>query len=243
MALYGKNKKGMGWSSPHSRNKALNEKQQAMTKKHIEDTVVDLRARLHTASANVHRTIQQVRDIDRVQPVDQRARQNSMRMLRMYMGQYRVVQAMCANMDVVYSEMKMREITSEFTQSVNEITGLIGQYNRQEISPGKLFRRLKSAMAPSQTIGNLNEYDQLYDELMAMYDDEEMTEPSGMNDSWLEDIVAGRIPWDSSPMPKQAEAVVPQPVAQVVSPQTQSDDTDIRSLLATISGALKEDDK
>lgn len=242
MALNGKNKKGMGWSSPHSRNRALNEKEKALAKAHIEETLVDLRARLHTVSSNVQRTIQQIRNIDRIQPVDQRARKNSLRMLRMYMGQYRVIQAMCANIDVIYSEMKMHEITVEFTQSVNEITGLIGQYNRQEIAPGKLLRKLKNAMNPSQTISSLSEYDHLYDELMAMYDDDEMTEPSDMNDSWLEEVVAGRVPWDSTPVSAREETAQ-QIEENPAGVGNQYSDNDIRSLLATISGALKEDDE
>jgi len=186
------------YASPHSLSKKLNETEKVNTREQVESTRHDLNVLLESASSNVQKAIRNIRRIDNTPPVDKRARKNAMRMLRMYIGQHRVVQAMSDNIEMVYSELTIREMTTEFSQSMTKISGLIQQYSRQAIGPGKLVRQMRDVLRPTQSVDVLREYDRMYDELALIYGTEEASDPTGISDAWLEQVIAGDVAWDSS---------------------------------------------
>lgn len=229
--------KGFGVGSPHSNSIKLKEKQQQEMREHMEKTVVEVRARTHTYSGNIQKTIEQIRRIDRIEPVDQAARRRACRMLKMYMGQYRMMQMMCAHVDTLYSESEMREITKEFVQAVSETGEMIRMFDHQDITMPKVLERLRKVMEPIHSGERLRGYEELYKQLVEMYPGESQSEEN-ISDEWLEDVVAGRISWDAVPVTN----VQPQTAQEPEKVQTVSQGDDFRSLMDSLSSSLKGED-
>lgn len=231
-----KNKKGQG--SPHSANIAIKENQAAETRKHIEDTVVELRAKSSLYSGKIQNGISRIRKIDAVEPVDLAERQRECRMLKMYLGQYRVVQAMRDNVETIYSEIEMRELTQDFCTAVNEITGLIAKYNKDQRVSENMFDSMRRAMEPISNETGLEKYDSMYGELMRMYPNNMANDPTGISDVWLEKLIAGEVSWDSVPQTEErAEPMYRGTFAQEEQPRMENDSEE--DVLATMGEILK----
>ncbi len=228
-----------GTGSPASFSKQISAKKAEETRKHIEETMLELRARKMTFSGKIQKEIENIRSIDRLEPVDRRARMRACRFLKMYLGQYRVVRAMSENIEMINDELEIREMTEDFDVAVNEINGLIKSFDCQKLSPPRLFDRLRKVMAPLQNGSRLSEYDKMYDELIQMYPDDQ--DADGISDSWLEGVISGRIAWDSAPMTKESEHVSqPEQVEQTrVDENKQQTAPDIQGMLDALNDALK----
>ena len=234
-----------GLSSPHARIRALTEKEKAFTREQVEATRTELNVTLETANVNVQKAIRTVRHIDNTPPVDKRARRNAMRMLRMYIGQHRVIQAMSDNLELVYSEMTIREMTTEFSKSMTTLSGLIQQYSRQAIGPGKLARQMKGVLRPTQSEDSLRAYDRMYEELTSIYGAEDDNDPTGISDAWLEQVVSGTVDWSTSSLSDTTPAVAAQPApAQATpaqpAPAQGATSEDILRMLSSLDDRLKD---
>ncbi len=233
-----------GLSSSHARIRALTEKEKATTREQVESTRTELNVTLETANVNVQKAIRTVRHIDSTPPVDKRARRNAMRMLRMYIGQHRVIQAMSDNLELVYSELTIREMTTEFSKSMTTISGLIQQYSRQAIGPGKLARQMKGVLKPTQSMDSLREYDRMYEELTSIYGAEDDNDPTGISDAWLEQVVSGTVDWstsslaDTAPAPEVSTAAQPAPAQPA--PAQGATSQDILRMLSSLDDRLKD---
>ncbi len=230
---------GFGISSPAAYKRRIEAKKEEETRKHIEKTMLELRARMMTFSGKIQREIENIRSIDRLEPVDRNARMRACRFLKMYLGQYRVVRAMSDNIEMINDELEIREMTKDFGVAVKEINDLIKGFDRQELSPPRMFDRLRKVMAPLQSGNRMSEYDKMYDELIQMYPNEK--DADGISDSWLEGIISGRIAWDSAPVTKKTEHVSqPEQVEQTsVDENKQHTTPDIQGMLDALSDALK----
>lgn len=235
-----------GISSPHARIRALTEKEKAATREQVEATRTELNVTLETANVNVQKAIRTVRHIDNTPPVDKRARRNAMRMLRMYIGQHRVIQAMSDNLELVYSELTIREMTTEFSKSMSTLSGLIQQYSRQSIGPGKLARQMKGVLKPTQSADSLREYDRMYEELTSIYGAEDDNDPSNISDSWLEQVVAGTVDWSTSSLsdavaaPAASAEAQPAPAQPASAPAQGATSQDILRMLSSLDDRLKD---
>lgn len=229
--------KGFGIGSPHANGMKLKENKQKEMREHMEKTVVDVRMRTHLCSGNIQKTIEQIRRLDRIEPVDQAARRRACRMLKMYMGQYRMMQMMCEHVDTLYSEIEMREITREFAQAISETAEMLRGFDRQDITMPKVFEKLRKIMEPLHSEERLRKYDELYKQLVEMYPSESQSTDS-ISDEWLESVVAGRISWDAVPEMN----VQPQPAQEPAKAQTVSKAEDFHSMMDSLSSTLKGED-
>ncbi len=235
-----------GISSPAARIRALTEKEKVNTREQVEATRTELNVTLETANVNVQKAIRTVRHIDNTPPVDKRARRNAMRMLRMYIGQHRVIQAMSDNLELVYSELTIREMTTEFSKSMTTLSGLIQQYSRQAIGPGKLARQMKGVLKPTQSADSLREYDRMYEELTSIYGTEDDNDPTGISDAWLEQVVSGAVDWSTSSLsdaasaPAVSTAAQPAPAQTAAAPAQGATSQDILRMLSSLDDRLKD---
>lgn len=193
--------KGFGVGSPASNNKKIRERREAEMHKHVEDTVKQLRANMMIFGGKIRNEIDRIHKIDALEPVDYHARKRACRWLKMYLGQYRVISAMQENVEAIYDELKIREMTEEFGKSVEEITGLISEFNRGRLKPTKVFASLRKAVTPLQNGDQLKEYDKMYEELTHMYSNVDDETPD-ISDKWLEAVISGSVAWDSVPKMK-----------------------------------------
>lgn len=227
---------GFGTGSPHARSKQIKEIQQQEMRKHIENTMVEIRARTHLQSGSIQNAIEQIRRIDRIKPIDHSARRRACQMLRMYLGQYRVLQLMRDHVETIYSEIEMREITQEFGHAINEFTDLIHTFDRRGVTMPQIFARMRKALGPIHSEDRLKQYDDMYRGLIDLYP-ETQTDADGINDEWLEGVVAGTISWDS--VPETANQQTARRAEELSQHEVKEDD--FRSLMDSISSALKGD--
>ena len=226
-----------GNRAPAGAIREMQEAKQKEMRKHVEETVLELRKRSHLQSGEVQKAIEEVRRIDRTEPVDKYARRRACAFLKMYLGQYRVVQAMRDNIEAIYAELEIREVTQEFAKAVEEISGMIKKLDGQMKSPAKLFARLRKVVEPIHVGQRAADYDEMFDGLMRMYPDIETNDASGISDKWLEDVIAGRTSWNSVP---ETEAPVrqEQKTVQQTAQDSQSN-VDYGGLLSSLSNSLR----
>ena len=237
--------KGFGAGSPASHNKRIRANKEAEMRKHVEETMLELRAQSRIYSGKIQNEIETIRRIDRLEPVDRNARMRACRMLKMFLGQYRVIHAMSDNIEAINSELELREMSKEFGMAVEEITGLINRFNRQEVSPAKMFDRLRKVMRPLQNDERLSEYDQMYDELIHMYPNDSQNDAAGISDDWLEAVISGKVSWDSVPETVNGGVTTqtqPQTTGQMGGEnRSKNSEQDLRSMLDALNDALRGD--
>lgn len=235
--------KGFGIGSPHANSMKLKENKQKEMREHMEKAVVDVHTQTHMCSGNIQKTIEQIRRLDRIEPVDQAARRRACRTLKMYMGQYRMMQVMCAHVDTLYSEIEMREITQEFAQAISETAEMLHGFDRYDITMPKVFENIRKIIEPLHSEERLRKYDELYKRLAEMYPSESQSTDS-ISDEWLEGVVAGRISWDAVPEmnAQNVQNVQPQPAQESAKAQTVSKAEDFHSMMDSLSSSLKGED-
>ncbi len=247
-----------GSISPHGRKKdqqKAREKEALQAKAHIKQTVLDLTVRRDLLEHDIQRAIILTRDVMKNDPGNAAEKRRLMTRLKLLLGQYWYLRTMLNNLETVYDQMQLMELTKEFGQAVTEISSLTKEFSRSQIDYEKVTRQFIKSLQPFSG----GSYGDLFEEMS-----EALTEACGQttgmdeySDAMLEGIINGTTSWEAPPSqrvgsgmnspaanPVRAaenaaviQAAPPQGVPAV--PDASASDDQVLDALRQISDALK----